>query len=152
MSPPRPLAHSVGTIAVKALGRRGLAFGPLLADWASIMGQDLAAHAVPAKLAFPPGRRDEAVLHLRVTPAAALEIQHAAPQILERINACLGHRAVARLKLIQAPAAVSARPRRRSLSAAEDAAIAAATADVTDGELRAALERLGRSLKATAPR
>lgn len=111
MSSPKPLAAIVPGLAANAMKRRGLAFGPLLTDWADIVGVSLADRAVPLKLVFPPGRRDGAVLHLRVTSAAALELQHATAQVLERINRFFGYGAVVRLKFVHGPVRLPRRPR-----------------------------------------
>ncbi|MFV3073887.1 DUF721 domain-containing protein [Niveispirillum fermenti] len=147
---PQRLGRTLKTIAGKALGKDGLAFGALLTDWPTIMGSRLAEQTGPLKLVFPAGRRENAVLHIRVSSAAALLVQHEEPQILERINAFMGWRAVARLKLVHAGPALpqknyALRPLKR-LDPVKEAELTAATAPVDDPELRAALERLGRAL------
>ncbi|MFC7334360.1 DUF721 domain-containing protein [Rhodocista pekingensis] len=155
MSGPQRIGRQVATIAGKALGKNGLAFGGLLTEWATIVGPRLADQTTPLKLTFPKGRRDEAVLHLRVSSPVALLLQHEEPQVLERINAFFGWRAVVRLKLVHGgPAlkpAAPARPLRR-LSAEEEKDIAGRTAEVPDPDLRDALERLGRAVHGSAPR
>lgn len=128
--------------------RRGLAGAALLADWAAIVGPALAARAQPVKL----GRDFEGsggVLHLRVSGPAALELQHAGPQIVERINTHLGYPAVAGLRLVQVPVSRPLRspaPPPRELSGAAADRIEAAVAHVDDAGLRSALAGLGRSL------
>jgi hypothetical protein len=131
-----------------AARRRGLAGAALLADWAAIVGPALAARCQPVKLARDSDGRG-GVLHLRVSSTAALELQHAAPQIVERINTHFGHPAVARLRLIQAPLGRAVRPTARPLrplSPEETARIDGAVASVGDEELRRALAGLGRVL------
>jgi hypothetical protein len=83
-----------------------------------------------------------------------MEFQHREPQIIERINAYLGHRAVDRLKLIQGPM-----PNRRPagaplppLSPADSRAVDSTVSGVGDSELRSRLVRLGRSLTASHAR
>ena len=110
MSVPRPLARIVPKVAGKALGKKGMAFGTLITDWATIMGPELARSTLPQKLAFPPGQKEGATLHLKVSGSAALDVQHAEPQLIERINAFFGYRAVARIRLIQGP--IPGAPRR----------------------------------------
>ena len=56
---------------------------------------------MPLKLAFPRGERRDGTLILRVRGSFAIELQHMAPQLLERINGYLGYGAVARLKFEQ---------------------------------------------------
>ncbi|HZH26605.1 MAG TPA: DciA family protein [Azospirillaceae bacterium] len=152
MSGPRTLAAIVPTLASGAMKRRGLAFGPLLADWASVVGPHLADHAVPFKLVFPPGRRDGAVLHLRVTGAAALELQHSEAQVLERVNAFFGYAAVVRLKLVQGPPGSrrGAIQRRARPIGAPDAVrlsgLEQCLNSVTDPELKETLSSLARAM------
>ena len=151
MAGPRTLAGILPALTGKALGRRGLAFGGLLAEWPSIVGPRLAERTAPYRIVFPHGQRENAVLHLRVATAAALDLQHLEPQVIERINSFFGYKAVARLKLIHAPmirprASV---PRPRPLSAAETAAIDAAARTIPDADLGEALARFGRALAAT---
>ena len=151
MAGPRTLAGILPALTGKALGRRGLAFGGLLSEWSSIVGPRLAGRSAPYRIVFPHGQRENAVLHLRVATAAALDIQHLEPQVIERINGFFGYKAVARLKLIHAPMVRprSAAPRPRPLSAAEGAAIDAAARTIPDADLSEALARFGRTLAAS---
>ena len=103
----RRLPDLLGKVLDPASRRRGLAEVGVLTDWPSIVGADLAARCQPVKLTGS-GERG-GTLHVHVAGAAALELQHSEPQLLERINGYFGYRAVARLRLIQAPLA---RPRR----------------------------------------
>lgn len=112
---PRAVSALVAPLTRRALGKHGFASASLISDWATIIGDELAASCQPIKLAFPQGRRDAGTLHLHVSGGAALEIQHITPQIIERINGHLGYHAVARLKLIQGQAPRRTRARRRRL-------------------------------------
>jgi hypothetical protein len=134
-------------VAGPILGKRGLGAGRLIAEWAAIVGTELAAQAAPVKLAFPPGERTGGTLRLRVAPAAAVELQHRAPVIVERINAALGYAAVARLSFVQAPLPQPKRaPAPRALEPAEAAALERQLEAVEDPALREALGRLGRAV------
>ncbi|BAI75350.1 hypothetical protein AZL_c00570 (plasmid) [Azospirillum sp. B510] len=154
MTGPRRIGQSVPEVAGKVLGKRGLAFGALITDWPSIVGHQLSLRTAPDKLSFPRGKREEATLHIRAMGAIALELQHLEPQIIERINSFFGYRAVAKIKLIHAalPSAPSPVVRPRALTMDEETGITAATATVEDEELRATLERFGRSLMARPKR
>ncbi|WP_089285948.1 MULTISPECIES: DUF721 domain-containing protein [unclassified Azospirillum] len=150
---PVRLGRTLKDVAGKALGKHGLAFGALLTDWPSIVGSRLADQTSPLKLAFPAAQRDNATLHLRVTGPAALLVQHEEPLIIEKINAFMGWRAVARLKLVHGAPVLKTKsytiaPVRR-LSPVAEAKLHDSTAGVEDPELREALERLGRALGAT---
>lgn len=151
MTGPRPLARTIPRIAARALGRQGQAFGALLVEWPSIMGPVTGTRCIPEKLSFPRGRREGATLSIRAPAGLAVEIQHAEPQIVERINTFLGFPAVARLRLVQAPLRSAPRPPRyrpRPLSEAEEAGIRESVAGIEDEGLRDAMTRLGRAISA----
>src|SRR5262245_8438009 len=137
------LAAEVPAIAKQALGSRGYAEAGLFSHWAEIAGASLAASSLPIKLSFPRGRRDEGTLTVRCGGSAALELQHLAPSVIERINGRFGYRAVARLKIEQGAVAgrkVATPP--PPLTRPEQNAISAATEAVADPEIRASLSRL----------
>jgi hypothetical protein len=153
---PRALAGPLSRLTKPVLDKRGRAFAALVGEWAQIIGPALAPSTLPEKLTTGPTSAVEpgGVLTLRVAGAAALEIQHLAPQILERLNAFLGYTAVSRLKLVQAPLPLPAAPPApppRPLTGAEKREIKAATAGVEDEGLRAALEGLGQAMLAGSP-
>jgi hypothetical protein len=78
----------------------------------------------------------------------ALEIQHAADVILQRVNRFFGWSAVGRLALRQAPLSRRDRPATsRAPDATSVAKVAETLSAVEDEELRAALARLGASIK-----
>ncbi len=143
------MAKLLGGILDPAARRRGFAQASLLADWAMIAGHVLAQRCQPIRVDYAPGRRSGGTLLLQVTGAAALEVQHAAPQLVERINGYFGHRAVRQLRLLQMPFARMAPPLpppHRILAPREEAALAAAVTEVTDAPLQAALLALGRTV------
>jgi hypothetical protein len=145
------LSAEVPAIAKRALGSKGYAEAGLFTHWAEIAGASLAASSLPVRLSFPRGRRDEGTLTVRCGGAAALELQHLAPSILERINGHFGYRAVARLKIEQgavAPRKVAAPP--PPLTRLEQGDVAAAVAPVSDPEIRASLTRLGAAIRRRA--
>ncbi|MDB5365331.1 MAG: hypothetical protein JWM77_1258, partial [Rhodospirillales bacterium] len=102
MSGPRRLSRTVATIAGQALGRKGLGFGQLMAQWDTIVGPDLAGWTRPAKLSFPRGQQGDATLTVETVGARAVELQHQLPQLIERVNSFFGWAAVSRIKLVQA--------------------------------------------------
>lgn len=149
----RAMSAFLPALTRRALGRHGFTSATLVSDWASIIGDDLAACCHPAKLAFQRGKRDGGTLHLLVTSAAALEIQHLTPQIVERINGRLGYRAVAHLKLLHGrlPRHASPQrppPRRPAPGAPLEPRHRAGLDAVADPDLRDCLERLGLAIAA----
>ena len=133
-----------------AARRRGLAEAKLLTEWPTVVGPLLASRCHPIRLS-PRSEGPGGVLVLHVAGAAALELQHSEPQILERINGYFGYGAVARLRLIQAPLPRSTAgplpPVGRGMSDGEESEIAQAVGEIRDPGLRAALRELGRTLK-----
>lgn len=147
------LARAVSKILDPAARKRGFAAASLLADWADIVGPALARRCQPAALQAARGARG-GVLVLHATGAAALEVQHALPQLIERINGHFGFKTVRQVRLVQAPLPprpTMVAPAIRQLDPVEEAELERAVAPVADEELRTALSRLGRSIKARRP-
>jgi hypothetical protein len=140
--------RAVGLLASKLAApvvakRGGGVLVRLKADWASIVGPEWALVAWP--IAF--GR--DGALKLRSVPAAALELQHRAPLLIDRINVYFGRSAVSRLILIQQALPRPLEPRNiapRQFAAGESEALGRRLAGIHDPELRAALVRLGNAV------
>jgi hypothetical protein len=79
--------------------------GRLKAEWAAVVGAELGATTWPLAL----GR--DGALKLRVVSGVALDVQHRAPLVIERINMFFGRPLVARLALVQGPLPLATRPR-----------------------------------------
>ncbi len=143
------MSRMVPEVAGKALGKKGLGYAKLVTEWPQIVGADFADATAPVKLAFPRGERADATLTIEIVPARAVEVQHALPQLIERVNAVFGYRAVARVKMVQrAPVRAPAMTNLRPLSPSEETQLMSLTDMVPAGELRDALERLGRAVQA----
>src|SRR5271155_224282 len=107
----RPFAKPLREIAGKVVGetftRQGFASAELVTRWSEIAGADIAAHSQPIKIQWTRPvegeERQPGTLVLRVEGPAAIEVQHLANVICERVNRFLGWRAVARVALRQAP-------------------------------------------------
>src|SRR5262249_27561186 len=145
----RAVGQELPRVAGRALGKRGLGEAQLVAEWASVVGAELAGKTLPLKLSFPAGARRNGTLKLRVTSAAALEVQHREPQILERINVFFGYGAVTRRAPPQGPLPRSSArrpPAPRPLTAEEAQRLERRLADVSDTGLKSVLERLGTAI------
>lgn len=150
MSGPRALGAVLGPIARRALGKARSAVGSLIADWPAIVGPEMARRVTPERLSFPRARRDGGELVVRVEPADALELQHDAPLLIERINSHYGYRAIDRLRLVQVPRRATPAPKPAPpLDAADIAALDAVLATVGDPDLRAQLAAIGRRVYAS---
>ena len=105
----RAFHRAGGTVATRlseAAARRGFAEPGILVRWGEIVGADLAGDCQPVKISY--GRASPglgATLLVRAAGARATEIEHRAPQIVQRVNAFYGYRAVSRLRLTQASGA-----------------------------------------------
>jgi hypothetical protein len=149
---------SIGAQVVRLTGplarRRGTTTAILGAEWSAIVGPDIAQYTLPERLVGAPSKRTHAMtsaggtLRLRVDGPIALELQHLAPQLIERINAYFGHRAVARLQIVQGPLPHRRPPppvRQPPLDPVRRRALQQRVAPIADPGLREALERLGRT-------
>jgi hypothetical protein len=147
----RPLAEFLGACLSDAFKQQGFASAELVTRWTDIVGPEIAAHAEPMKVQWPRPVGNDApepgTLVLRVDGPTAIEIQHLAGVILERVNRFFGWQAVDRLALRQAP--LSRREKKAIKAPDPEAAarIAATLPQVTDEGLRQALARLGAAVK-----
>ena len=166
MKPPRksfkaiPLADLVSGAVDPVLAKQGFGQSSLILHWDDIVGERLAECCEPIKLQWPPrapqrapdAAVEPATLVLRVSGGMAIEIQHMAPILVERVNSHLGWRAVGRIAIKQGPLQRAGRPVR--IAPPDAAALAearAATEGVADEGLRTALVRLGaRALRGKA--
>ncbi len=159
-SQPKPLADFVGGVVDPVLAKQGFGQSSIILHWDDIMGERLAGVSEPIKLQWP-GRAakrnpetptEPATLILRVAGGMAIEIQHMAPLLIERLNTHLGWRCIGRLSIRQGPVEKRRGPQAppppdpRAVAEAE-----AATQGVDDAALRAALTQLGaRALRGPA--
>jgi hypothetical protein len=148
----KPLSVLLSDVFSDAYARQGFAARELVTRWTEIAGSEIAAHCEPLKMQWPrpvEGQPQEpATLVLRVEGPMALEIQHSSGVILERVNRFFGWSAVGRLALRQGP--LSRRQRTTSAHKPDTRRVEEVErtlSSVEDDELRAALARLGASIK-----
>lgn len=99
----RPLADLVGSTMSGICGRAGFSAVEIVTHWEDIAGALLGTRSMPVKLQWPSDGGQEATLVVRVEGAYALEMQYAAPQVIERVNTYFGWRCVTRLAIRQGP-------------------------------------------------
>jgi hypothetical protein len=149
----KPLRDVAGRIVGKTFTQQGFASAELVTRWTDIVGAEIAAHSEPIKIQWTRPAdgegREPGTLVLRVDGPAAIEIQHLANVICERVNRFLGWRAIARVALRQAPLRRSAPKLPRGPDPAAAAQLAATMPDIADDDLRHALARLGTAIKRT---
>lgn len=141
----------------KAGESRGFAISRLLTHWPEIAGRDLAGLCRPVKVSYGQGGLG-ATLSVLASGAAAPLVQMQLPQLKERVNACYGYAAIARIQVTQTSAqgfaeaqtAFTAAP---NIAAASPQTLAKArqvvdtlTDGVGDSSLKSALERLAENV------
>jgi hypothetical protein len=160
----RPIGAYAGRALDPAARARGFASTAILSEWAAIVGNELAQFTMPDRVVWPrrheehrdpapqTGRRGQgAVLVLRVEGPRAIEVQHRSGQILERVNAYFGYRALVEMRILQAP--VMRKPTRSATPAPPlDPDALPPSAAIEDEGLRAALLRLGSAARARLTR
>jgi hypothetical protein len=146
-----PLADLVGRAVADAFAKQGFAAVEIVTHWEEVVGGDLAKRCEPLRLSFP--RREDpfsvGILHVRAESAYAIEVQHLAPQIIERVNRYFGWRCVGRISIRQGP--VIPRKRAPALPPEPPAELVAQVerniGPFEDQALRGALARLGALVK-----
>lgn len=93
-------ATLVQTRIRKASEARGFAVTRLLTHWAEIVGTATAQIATPVNVSYGQGGMG-ATLTLLTTGAQAAMLEMQKEQIRERVNACYGYRAIARVRITQ---------------------------------------------------
>lgn len=134
------------TLARQTFARYGFAYAELIVQWPAVVGEALAGASRPERLRWPrassspDGRKQGATLVVRAAEGRALEIQHLAPRIIERINAFYGYYAVVALKIVQGPLPVG--PIRQARPLAAPPACLDLLDGIGDDRLKQSLQRL----------
>jgi len=159
--PARAVGSYLPKLTRKAFETFGFSTATLLTDWSTIVGDQVAGYTVPERIKWPRGAgisedaepdargRSGATLVLRVDPARALDLEYKRQRVLERINAYFGYRAVAELRLLQAPVTAAAKPAPEPRCEAKPCE-APELASIADERLRGALHRLKQGLMTRA--
>ena len=130
---------------------RGFAVTRLLTHWPEVVGEATASVATPVNVSYGKGGMG-ATLTLLTTGAQAPMLEMQKEQIREKVNACYGYRAIARVRITQtAPtgfaegrvAFTPAPKTRKTPSPAAQSEAQALAGTVESDDLRAALAALG---------
>jgi hypothetical protein len=155
-----PLADFVDKALDPVLAKQGFGQSDVILHWEEIVGDRLARVSAPLRISWPArgakhnpvAPAEPGLLELRVEGAFALEIQHLAPIILERVNVHLGWRCVGRLQIRQGPIGLN-KPGRVTKGAPDANALeqaSLASEKILDEPLRDALTRFGAAVLSNA--
>ena len=155
----KPLAELIEACIGPAFAAQGFASTDILAAWPDIVGERLARYCQPSKLEWPrrarreeEGRPDPGTLVVRVEGVFALELQHLAPVVIQRINAHYGWACVGRIVLRQGRVHQAVRQRPAApIDPARRGEVAQAVSTIGDEGLRDALDRLGVAIVSAEP-
>ena len=142
---PRALSAVLPALVRPAFRGRAAPTAQILADWGGIVGPAFAPLTTPRGLA-------SGTLTIACAGPMAMELQHVAPALIERVNAHLGRAAVTRLRFVQSAPPVPAIPPSPPSPPPATEAAHEAVADLPPGAVRDALERLGRVVLARPSR
>lgn len=141
------------------LGKKSMLFGKMISEWAHIAGAEMAAKTVPLDLKFAkkPGakapdknQKGQAVLHLAVQAASALEISYQKSLLIERLNIFFGYPAIKDIKIIQQTNVMDNKkrffPSPRALTLQEEKNLDEMLGKVQENDLQTALKNLGKAI------
>lgn len=147
----RGIADLISSIGETSFRKFGFIQSSLVSRWAEIAGPRYAAMASPESIAFARGKKADGTLHLVVTSATAIFMQHAEPEIIARVNRFFGYAAVARVRYRHGTLTPPKRPEPCPAAPPSLKPINIAPADglkpIADPELQTVLESLARSLE-----
>ncbi len=136
-----------------AFERYGFAHAELVAQWAAIVGQDIAEKCSPERLKWPSTRdtakrhAEGAILVIRADQGEGLALSYEADTITTRINGFFGYQAVTTVKFVQGdrrrPGPVRPRPTTPDADTIKE--VAGKTDKIADIGLKGALTRLGQA-------
>lgn len=143
---PRPLAALLPALTGDIFRRHSPLAARLVADWETIVGPAIAAVTAPTRCAG-------GVLSISCSGPVALELQHLAPKLIERINIHFGSVLVKRLSFHQIMPPVQA-PRSDDAAGPSEAeaALQARVVGLDEGPVREALLKLARAIGAAEKR
>lgn len=153
----RPLADTAAGYLDPVLRKRAGINLSLIQSWEEIVGSGIGQSSRPLKIIWPRRLHENdpfqpATLVVACEGFAAMRMQHETGEIISRVNGFLGFAAIGRIKIEQKP--LTGKQERRSRKLAEIPPSQAKkihdkTSVIEDDGLRAALERLGRSIAAS---
>lgn len=153
----KSISSLIPHVTEPALGKKGMLYAKLIAQWTGVIGPDKARLATPIRISFDKDQTDKGkytggTLVLATTSAHATVIQHDAALWLDKINLFFGYPALAHIKLIHSAGDLRdqekriRRDREPRLSSETRNHIQSLVETVDDEDLKKALQKLGESL------
>ena len=144
-------------LAKAAFQRHGFASEQLAAQWALIVGPELAATTSPEKIRWPQTAQSQSqklggTLVIRAQAGRALDVHYEISRIIEKVNQFLGYGAISSVKVLASadlpPASPIAKrpPRPETLDAWGQQ-----MTGIADNDLKSALARLGAEISPKGP-
>ena len=154
----RPVSASIRKVASTATAKRMVVLGQLLQSWEDVVGPELAAVCQPHALkVISKGEYKQATLQIAADPVHATALHYQQPLILARISRLLGHGFIQDVRVVPrhiAPrekAAARTAKRPFPLTESQNQRLSQALENVSDPELQAQLDRLGRAIFTRSP-
>ncbi len=149
---PRAIADLMPEIGRAAFRKFGFVQSSIVTRWADIVGPHYADIAMPEFIRFPTGQKAGGTLQLTVASGHAPMVQHALPDIIERVNRFFGYAAIVKIAMRQGevtPRQSDRRPPPKNLKPIP-IDLGDSLRDIGDPELRAVLESLAQGLANSA--
>ena len=154
---PKKIGETISKVNKKYSSKYGKNEFLIISKWPQIVGTFFADHSEPDKISRVTEEFNELnepifknFLHVKVSPAAAVEFQHYKDTIIEKINSFIGYKAIADLRLQQTfipKAKVNNKRSDGKISNEEKEKIKNEIAVIHDEELQKSIVNLGASIK-----
>ena len=96
----RPFGANCADRLKRIVPKYGFVHADIIMNWEAICGSDIARMATPLRITFPRAKREGGVVvvKLKLASASAL-LQYSFPQIIDRVNAYFGYKAVSSVRI-----------------------------------------------------
>ena len=154
---PKKIGETLSKVNKKYSSKFGKNEFLIISKWPQIVGTFFADHSEPDKISRVTEEFNDLnepifknFLHVKVSPAAAVEFQHYKDTIIDKINSFFGYKAIADLRLQQnfiPKTKVNNKLNNKKISAEEKEIIKNEIAVIHDEELQKSIVNLGASIK-----
>jgi hypothetical protein len=149
----RPISEAAARIAGKSFARKYIALGRVVSNWSEIVGPDLALKAQPVRIRYQKNekspKKPEACLDIAVSSAEATLLHYQKDLILERLNQIFGERWISAIRFVHEPANTVLKRVKKAkspLTEGQKNTLSGMLAGITDPEVKARLENLGKEI------